>query len=184
MNEQSPLRWKYPGPASSMDGSLSGPAFVLLMLSSGITYSTPVLFHLFEADLGIGRGQAAFIFSFSHVMAFVLGPIQRWFHKRRGFASGLATTGVSIGTLTFPMIAASAAGAFGWRSLYVGFAVVGLSVGLLAARPRAWIAGCIEMTLCANSAHPTKCPRAWALACLQGVRARRRGVSLFTFPIN
>jgi len=141
--------------------------FVLLMLSSGITYSTPVLFHLFEADLGIGRGQAAFIFSFSHVMAFVLGPIQRWFHKRRGFASGLATTGVSIGTLTFPMIAASAAGAFGWRSLYVGFAVVGLSAALLAARPRARIAGCIEMTLCANSAHPTKCPRARALACFR-----------------
>ena len=105
MNEQSPLRWKYPGPASSMDGSLSGPAFVLLMLSSGITYSTPVLFHLFEADFGIERGQAAF--------------------------------------------------------------VVGLSVGLLAARPRAWIAGCIEMTLCANSAHPTKCPRARALACFR-----------------
>jgi MFS transporter, OFA family, oxalate/formate antiporter len=168
-------------------------AFVLLMLSSGITYSTPVLFHLFETDFGIGRGQAAFIFSFSQVMAFVIGPIagslaekrgprlvvgggvvllaagllgaslagsytplvvcygvavgfgsgaiyvpllgliQRWFYRRRGFASGLATTGVSIGTLTFPLIAASAAGALGWRSLYVGFAVVCLSVGLLAA---------------------------------------------------
>jgi MFS family permease len=167
--------------------------FVLLMLSSGITYSTPVLFHLFEADFGIGRGQAAFIFSFSQVMAFVIGPIagslaekrgprvvvgggvvlmaagllgaslarsytplvvcygmavgfgngaiyvpllgliQRWFYKRRGFASGLATTGVSIGTLIFPVIAASAADTFGWRSLYVGFAVVCLSAGLLAA---------------------------------------------------
>jgi MFS transporter, OFA family, oxalate/formate antiporter len=168
-------------------------AFVLLMLSSGITYSTPVLFHLFETDFGIGRGQAAFIFSFSQVMAFVIGPIagslaekrgprmvvgggvvllaaglvaaslaksytpllvcygvatgfgsgaiyvpllgliQRWFYKRRGFASGLATTGVSVGTLTFPLLAASAADAFGWRSLYVGFAIVCVSVGLLAA---------------------------------------------------
>jgi MFS family permease len=167
--------------------------FVLLMLSSGITYSTPVLFHLFEADFGIGRGQAAFIFSFSQVMAFVIGPIagslaekrgprvvvgggvvlmaagllgaslarsyaplvvcygmavgfgsgaiyvpllgliQRWFYRRRGFASGLATTGVSIGTLTFPILAAGAADSFGWRSLYVGFAVACLSAGLLAA---------------------------------------------------
>ena len=168
-------------------------AFVLLMLSSGITYSTPVLFHFFESDFGIGRGQAAFIFSFSQVMAFVIGPIagslaekrgprivvgggvvllaaglvgasfarsyaalvicygtavgfgsgaiyvpllgliQRWFYRRRGLASGLATTGVSIGTLTFPLLAASAATAFGWRSLYVGFAVMCLAIGLLAA---------------------------------------------------
>ena len=63
----------------------------------------------------------------------LLGLIQRWFYKRRGFASGLATTGVSVGTLTFPLLAASAADAFGWRSLYVGFAIVCVSVGLFAA---------------------------------------------------
>jgi OFA family oxalate/formate antiporter-like MFS transporter len=167
--------------------------FVLLMLSSGITYSAPVLFRYFEADFAIGRGQAAFIFSFSQLMAFViepiagslaekrdprmvvgggvvllaagllgaasassylslvvcyglaigfgsgsiyvplLGMIQRWFYARRGLASGMTTTGVSIGTLTFPIIAASAADAFGWRFLYVGFAGVCLSVGLVAA---------------------------------------------------
>lgn len=168
-------------------------AFVLLTMSAGITYSTPVLFRFFEADFAIGRGQAAFIFSLSQVMAFVIGPIagslaekrgprvvvgggvfllaaglvgaslagsyvplvvcygvavgfgsgaiyvpllgliQRWFYRRRGLASGIATTGVSIGTLTFPIIAAGAADAFGWRSLYIGFAVVCLAIGLLAA---------------------------------------------------
>ena len=61
-----------------------GAGFVLLMISSGITYSTPVLFHLFEADFGIGRGQAAFIFSFSQVMAFVIGPIAGSLAERRG----------------------------------------------------------------------------------------------------
>jgi nitrate/nitrite transporter NarK len=44
----------------------------------------------------------------------------------------LATAGVSIGTLTFPIIAASAAGSFGWRYLYFGFAAICLSIGLVA----------------------------------------------------
>jgi MFS family permease len=167
--------------------------FVLLTISSGITYSAPVLFRFFEADFAIGRGQAAFIFSLSQVMAFVIGPIagslaekrgprvvvgggvlllaaglvgaslagsygpmvvcygvavgfgsgaiyvpllgliQRWFYRHRGRASGIATTGVSIGTLTFPVIAAGGADAFGWRWLYVGFAIVCLLLGLIAA---------------------------------------------------
>ena len=173
-----------------------GAAFVLFTMSSGITYSTPVLFRFFEADFAIGRGQAAFIFSLSQVMAFVVGPIagslaekhgprvvvgggvfllaaglvgaslagsylpmvvcygvavgigsgaiyvpllgliQRWFYRRRGLASGIATTGVGIGTLSFPMIAAGAADGFGWRSLYVGFAVICLPIGAVAAYAR------------------------------------------------
>ena len=167
--------------------------FVLLTLSAGITYSTPVLFRFFEADFDIGRGQAAFIFSFSQLTAFVVGPIagslsqkfgprpvvgggvallalglfgasfangylplivcfglaagigngaiyvpllgmiQRWFYRRRGLASGAATTGVSVGTLAFPIIAAACAEAYGWRFLYAAFALVCISVGLLAA---------------------------------------------------
>jgi MFS family permease len=167
-------------------------AFVLLTISSGITYSTPVLFHLFEAEFAIGRGQAAFIFSCSQVMAFLaapvagslaekhgprlvvggglvvlalgllgaaqsssygfllgcygvlvgigtgavyvplLGLIQRWFYRHRGRASGLATTGVGMGTLSFPIVAGAAVGAVGWRWLYVGFAVICISIGALA----------------------------------------------------
>jgi MFS family permease len=165
-------------------------AFILLTISAGITYSTPVMFPFFETDFTIGRGQAAFVFSCSQVTAFVVGPfagslaeklgprmvvggglsvlaagllgsalaqsygqlvfsygmavgsgaiyvpllglIQRWFYRRRGLASGLATAGVSIGTLTFPIIAASAAGSFGWRYLYFGFAAICLSIGLVA----------------------------------------------------
>src|SRR5690242_16205459 len=167
-------------------------AFTLLMIQSGITYSAPVLFRYFEADFAIGKGQAAFLFSCSQVMAFVMGPfagslaekygprmvvgggllifgagllgaalarsygelvvsfgmavgigsgaiyvpllglIQRWFYRRRGLASGLATAGVSVGTLTFPILCAHAADAFGWRSLYLGFALICFSIGLFA----------------------------------------------------
>jgi MFS transporter, OFA family, oxalate/formate antiporter len=169
-----------------------GAAFILLTMSAGITYSTPVMFPFFETDFTIGRGQAAFVFSCSQVMAFVIGPIagalaeklgprvvvggglflsaagllgaalaksyvslifwhgmaigagggsiyvpllgliQRWFYLRRGLASGIATAGVSVGTLTFPVLSASVADTFGWRSLYFGFAGICLSIGLLA----------------------------------------------------
>ena len=168
-------------------------AFVLLTIFSGITYSTPVLFRFFEAEFAIGTGQAAFIFSLSQLITFVIAPvagslaekhgprlvvggglavlalgllgaarstsygqllgsygvvvgigsgaiyvpllgvIQRWFYQHRGRASGLATTGVGIGTLIFPVMAGAAAGTYGWRWVYIGFAAVCLSIGVLAA---------------------------------------------------
>ena len=52
-----------------------GATFVLLMIMSGITYSTPVLFRFFEADFAIGRAQAAFLFSVSQVAAFLVGAV-------------------------------------------------------------------------------------------------------------
>jgi MFS family permease len=169
-----------------------GATFVLLMIMSGITYSTPVLFRFFEADFAIGRAQAAFLFSCSQLLAFVAGPfagglvdragprvvvggglfvmaagligasaagsyvplvicygivglgggsvyipllglIQRWFYKRRGSATGIATTGVGIGTLAFPLLAASVADQFGWRVLCVVFAALCTTIGILAA---------------------------------------------------
>jgi MFS family permease len=169
-----------------------GATFVLLMIMSGITYSTPVLFRFFEADFAIGRAQAAFLFSVSQVAAFLvgavagglaekygprvvvgggvlamavglvgaamassyamlvvsygaavglgsgsvyiplLGLIQRWFYKRRGSATGLATTGVGLGTLAFPVLSAAIANAFDWRALYFGFAGLCVSIGLVA----------------------------------------------------
>jgi hypothetical protein len=51
-----------------------GAAFILLAISAGIAYSTPMMFPFFETDFTIGRGQAAFVFSCGQVMAFVVGP--------------------------------------------------------------------------------------------------------------
>jgi len=172
--------------------TIVGATFVLLMIMSGITYSTPVLFRFFEADFAIGRAQAALLFSVSQVAAFVagaatgslseeygprvvvgggvlamavglvgaatatsytmlvvsygaavglgsgsvyiplLGLIQRWFYKKRGSASGLATTGVGIGTLTFPVVAAAVANGYDWRVLYFCFAAICIVIGLVA----------------------------------------------------
>src|SRR5215475_15942861 len=75
-------------------------AFVLLMMSAGITYSSPVLFRFFEAELAIGRGQAAFLFSCSQVMAFVAGPFAGTLAEKHGprlvVGSGLVLMAVGL----------------------------------------------------------------------------------------
>jgi MFS family permease len=69
--------------------------------------------------LGVGLGVGA-----SYVP--VLGAVQRWFVRRRGFASGLAVSGIGVGTLAMPPLAAFLIEALGWRHAY-------LILGLLAA---------------------------------------------------
>jgi MFS family permease len=69
--------------------------------------------------LGVGLGVGA-----SYVP--VLGAVQRWFVRRRGFASGLAVSGIGVGTLAMPPLASFLIETQGWRNAY-------LILGLLAA---------------------------------------------------
>jgi MFS transporter, OFA family, oxalate/formate antiporter len=67
----------------------------------------------------------------------VLGAVQRWFVRRRGFASGLAVSGIGVGTLVMPPLASSLIEAVGWREAYVVLgglaAIVGAGAALLIA---------------------------------------------------
>jgi len=75
--------------------------------------------------LGIGLGVGC-----SYVP--VMGVVQRWFVKRRGFASGLAVSGIGVGTLVMPPLASVLIDAAGWRNAYLvlgGFAAA-LGVGM------------------------------------------------------
>ena len=80
--------------------------------------------------LGIGLGVGC-----AYVPA--LGAVQRWFIKRRGFASGLAVSGIGIGTLVMPPLASLLIELYGWRTAYLllgGFAAVaGSAMALLIA---------------------------------------------------
>src|SRR5580698_2060614 len=58
--------------------------------------------------LGVGLGVGC-----AYVPA--VGAVQRWFVRRRGFASGLAVSGIGVGTLVVPPLAAVFIGALGWR---------------------------------------------------------------------
>ena len=62
--------------------------------------------------LGIGLGVGC-----SYVPA--VAAVQRWFARRRGFASGLAVSGIGVGTLVMPPLASVLIGGFGWRGAYL-----------------------------------------------------------------
>jgi MFS family permease len=73
--------------------------------------------------LGVGLGVGC-----SYVPA--LGAVQRWFVKRRGFASGLAVSGIGVGTLVMPPLAAFFIGTWGWRHAYLVLGVLAAVVGV------------------------------------------------------
>ena len=72
--------------------------------------------------LGVGLGVGA-----SYVP--VLGAVQRWFVRRRGFASGLAVSGIGVGTLVMPPLASLLIEALGWRHAYLALGVLAVVVG-------------------------------------------------------
>jgi MFS family permease len=59
-----------------------------------------------------------------------LGTVQRWFVRRRGFASGLAVSGIGVGTLVVPPLAAALIEHMGWRSAYLVLAALVTLVGV------------------------------------------------------
>jgi OFA family oxalate/formate antiporter-like MFS transporter len=78
--------------------------------------------------LGIGLGVGC-----SYVP--VLGTVQKWFVKKRGLASGIAVSGIGVGTLVMPPLASYLIATFGWRSAYVIIggiaALLGVGMSLL-----------------------------------------------------
>jgi MFS family permease len=109
------------GPRVVVGGGVLAMAAGLLGAATASSYAMLVVFY--GAAVGLGSGS---------VYIPLLGLIQRWFYKRRGSATGLATTGVGIGTLTFPILSAAVANAYDWRVLYFGFAGICISIGLVA----------------------------------------------------
>jgi MFS family permease len=76
--------------------------------------------------LGVGLGVGC-----SYVPA--MGAVQRWFVKHRGFASGLASSGIGAGTLVVPPLMALCIAELGWREAYVVLGVFATIVGVSAA---------------------------------------------------
>jgi MFS family permease len=76
--------------------------------------------------LGIGVGVG---FSYTPSLA----AVQRWFVRRRGFASGMAVAGIGVGTLLFPPLATWLIGVVGWRAAYGILGIVTILIGPAAA---------------------------------------------------
>jgi MFS family permease len=70
---------------------------------------------LIEVNIAYGIGVGLGV-GLAYVPA--LGAVQRWFARRRGFASGLAVSGIGVGTLVMPPLAAFLIATLGWRQAY------------------------------------------------------------------
>lgn len=90
---------------------------------AGVAQHLSAVYAAYGLGVGLGIGCA-------YVPA--LGAVQRWFVRRRGVASGLAVSGIGVGTLVMPPFATMLIDALGWRSAYLtlgcGAAVVGIGM--------------------------------------------------------
>lgn len=73
--------------------------------------------------LGVGLGVGC-----AYVPA--IGAVQRWFVRRRGFASGLAVSGIGVGTLVMPPFASYLVGTLGWRETYLVLGLLAATIGV------------------------------------------------------
>ncbi|HVW67616.1 MAG TPA: MFS transporter [Steroidobacteraceae bacterium] len=72
--------------------------------------------------LGVGLGVGC-----AYVPA--LSVVQKWFVKRRGLASGLAVSGIGVGTLVMPPLAGFLIQTVGWRHAYLILGVAAAALG-------------------------------------------------------
>ena len=93
---------------------------------ASVARSLPEVFAAYGLGVGLGIG-------LSYVP--ILGAVQRWFVRRRGLASGLAVSGIGVGTLVMPPLAALLIDVFGWRGAYLALgcfaAIAGGGMALL-----------------------------------------------------
>ncbi len=119
------------GPLADRWGSrrLAVAGMVLIGVGLALASRARSLMEVYAAyGLGVGLGVGC-----SYVPA--VGAVQRWFVRRRGFASGLAVSGIGVGTLVMPPLASFLIAALGWRHAYLVLgglaAVIGVGMALL-----------------------------------------------------
>jgi MFS family permease len=113
------------GPLADRFGSRRLAIIGMILIAAGLALASFArnLIEVYAAyGLGVGLGVGC-----SYVPA--MGAVQRWFVKRRGSASGLASSGIGFGTLVIPPLAEFFIGTLGWRDTYLILAALAISVG-------------------------------------------------------
>ena len=90
------------------------------LAAAGAARSLPQVYAAYGLGVGLGVGCA-------YVPA--IGAVQRWFVRRRGFASGLAVSGIGVGTLLMPPMAALLIEMLGWRGAYLALGGLAAAIG-------------------------------------------------------
>ncbi|WP_175697146.1 MFS transporter [Burkholderia ambifaria] len=113
------------GPLADRFGSRRLAVAGMLLTAAGLAAAgaAHTLLQVYVAyGLGVGFGVGC-----AYVPA--VGAVQRWFVRRRGFASGLAVAGIGVGTLVMPPLASALIAHVGWRGAYVTLAAIAVVVG-------------------------------------------------------
>src|SRR5438445_13517214 len=113
------------GPLADRFGSRPFAVIGMILLGVGLGLASAArnLIEVYAAyGLGVGLGCGC-----AYVPA--IGAVQRWFVRRRGFASGLAVAGIGVGTLVMPPLASLLIGSFGWRGAYLALGALALVLG-------------------------------------------------------
>ena len=113
------------GPLADRFGSRPFAVIGMVLLGVGLALASVArnLIEVYAAySLGVGLGLGC-----AYVPA--IGAVQRWFVRRRGFASGLAVAGIGLGTLVMPPLASLLIDALGWRGAYLVLGAVALLLG-------------------------------------------------------
>jgi MFS family permease len=117
------------GPLADRFGSRRTALIGMILIGIGLALASAAqsLAQVYAAyGLGVGLGVGC-----SYVPA--MGAVQRWFIKSRGFASGLASSGIGAGTLVVPPLVALFIVHLGWREAYLLLGVLATIVGVAAA---------------------------------------------------
>ncbi len=119
------------GPLADRLGSRRLAVTGMILIGAGLALASLAqnLAQVYAAyGLGVGIGVGC-----SYVPA--MGAVQRWFVRHRGFASGLASSGIGVGTLVVPPLAVIFITTLGWRDAYLLLgglaAVLGAGMALL-----------------------------------------------------
>jgi MFS family permease len=113
------------GPLADRFGSrpLAVTGMILTGLGLALASVARSLMEVYAAyGLGVGLGIGC-----AYVPA--IGAVQRWFVRRRGFASGIAVSGIGVGTLVMPPLAAQLIQALGWRAAYLVLGALAVVIG-------------------------------------------------------
>ncbi|MGR3910737.1 MFS transporter [Burkholderia sp. SR8] len=113
------------GPLADRFGSRRLAVAGMLLTAAGLAAAgaAHTLLQVYVAyGLGVGLGVGC-----AYVPA--VGAVQRWFVRRRGFASGLAVAGIGVGTLVMPPLASALIAHVGWRGAYVTLAAIAVVAG-------------------------------------------------------